>query len=141
MLLSKHIIAALLQLLTQTPQLCLREVKPKPECGELSQLLNLSTHPQRYPLKINHTGKPPSQTLASYASTHAPHSAGSSLETSPLPFQEADVRMAAIRRDAPPGNVEAITPHGGRDAEERRGTSTAVEQGRLTRRSAKIKRV
>lgn len=40
-------------------RLCPREVKSKPECRELSQLLNLSTHPQHYPLKINHTGKPP----------------------------------------------------------------------------------
>lgn len=90
-------------------QLCPREVKPKPERGELSQLLNLSTHSQHYPLKINHAGKPLSQTLASYVSTHAPRSAGSSLETSPPLFQEADVRMAAIRHDAPLGNVETIT--------------------------------
>ncbi|KAI3359805.1 hypothetical protein L3Q82_014173 [Scortum barcoo] len=47
-----------LMLLTPTPQLCPREVKLKPERRELSQLLNLSTHPQRYPLKINHAGKP-----------------------------------------------------------------------------------
>lgn len=65
----------------QSPQLCPSELKPKPEHTELSQLLNLSTHSQRYPLKINHAGKPPFQTLASYVSTHAPHSAGSSLET------------------------------------------------------------
>ena len=41
------------------PQPCPREAKPKPECREPSQLLTLSTHPQRYPLKINHAGKPP----------------------------------------------------------------------------------
>lgn len=111
MLLFKHKILADLisRLLTPNPQLCPREVKPKPECRELSQLLNLSTHPQHYPLKINHAGKPLSKTLASYVSTHAPHSAGSSLETSPPLFQEADVRMAAIKHDASLGNVETIT--------------------------------
>ncbi|KAK1877573.1 Acryloyl-CoA reductase electron transfer subunit beta, partial [Dissostichus eleginoides] len=88
---------------------CPGEVKPKPERRELSQLLNLSTHPQHYPLKINHAGEPPSQTRASYVSTHAPLSAGSSLETSPTLFHEADVRMAAIRPDASQGNVETIT--------------------------------
>lgn len=102
MLFSKHKILAdpLPGLLTPTLQLCPREVKPKPERRELSQLLNLSTHPQHYPLKINHAGKLQSQTLALYVSAHAPHSAGSSLETFPSPFQEADVRMAAVRRDA-----------------------------------------
>ncbi|KAK2833438.1 hypothetical protein Q5P01_017327 [Channa striata] len=97
------------RLLTPNPQLCPREVKPKPERRELSQLLNLSTHPQHYPLKINHAGKPLSKTLASYVSTHAPHSTGTSLETSPPLFQEADVRMAAIKHDVSLGNVEAIT--------------------------------
>lgn len=36
-----------------------REVKPKPECRKLSQLLNLSTRSQHSPLKINHAGKTP----------------------------------------------------------------------------------
>lgn len=44
-----------------------------------------------------------------HVSTHASHSAGISLETSPLMFQEADVRMAAIARDVSLGDVETMT--------------------------------
>lgn len=55
------------------PQLCPGEVKPKPERRELSQLLNLSTHPQQYPLKINDAGKPPSSSSCLIREhTHAP---------------------------------------------------------------------
>lgn len=96
------------QLLTPNPRQCPREVKPKPERRELSQLLNLSTHSQHSPLKINHAGKPRLKP-SPHASTHASHSAGSSLETSPPLFQEADVRMAAIRHVVSLGNVETMT--------------------------------
>lgn len=47
--------------------------------------------------------------VVSYVSTHATHSAGSSLETSMPSFQEADVRMAAITHDASLGNVWTIS--------------------------------
>lgn len=83
-------------------------MKPKPECRALSQLLNLSTHTQRSPLKINRGGELlKSEALASFTSTYARGAAGSSSEPPPdtPPFMEADVRMAATRRDVSPGDV------------------------------------
>lgn len=144
MLLSKHKILAdtLHGLLTQTPRAVSQggETQTRAQRAlSTPQPLNTSS---AYPLKINHAGKPPSQTLASYVSTHAPHSAGSSLETSPPLFQEADVRMAAIRHDASRGNVEAITLTV-EDMEERWdvGASSAVAQSWLRWHSAKLKSI
>lgn len=126
------------QLLTLNPQQCPGEVKPKPEHGELSQLLNLSTHSQRSPLKINHMGKPPChKPPRRMRATHASRSAGSSAENFPLLlFHGADVRMAAAGHvDVSFGNADTqvVARRGERQARKHLSPAVKITSNYFTR--------